>query len=118
MILPPRTAPAAAALDRRHTPKPGAYRRYRSCLRWEFGFSCAFCLTHESDLLAHGAEGWGLTGVEHLHAQSNNPTGEQVDDYRNCYYACRLCNGSKGDQPIVDALGRRLLDPCDDAWGV
>jgi hypothetical protein len=84
-------------------------------LRWELGFSCAFCLTHESDLAEHGVEATGLTSVEHQVPRSLDPTG--ADQYPNCFYACRFCNRSRGVEPNVDASGRRLLDPCHDAWG-
>lgn len=115
--LPVRTLPATTAVERRHTPRHGAFASYRSCLRWEFGFSCAFCLTHESDLVEHGVEGTGLMSIEHHVPQSRDPAGVHVDEYANCYYACRFCNRSRGAEPNVDAIGQRLLDPCRDAWG-
>ncbi len=91
------------------------YRSYRPCLRWEFGFTCPFCLLHEADLVEHGVEGSGMTSVEHFVPVSHDATG--TNDYSNCYYSCRFCNGSRADTPLVDTQGRRLLDPCTDAWG-
>ena len=69
-ILPLQSQPPSTTVDRRHTPRPTTgrfgYQGYRACLRWEFGFTCAFCLLHESDFVEHGAEGLGLLGVEHF----------------------------------------------------
>lgn len=90
------------------------YTNYRTCLRWEFGFACAFCLLHESDLLEHGVEGSGLTSIEHHIARSEDPSLR--DEYRNCFYACRSCNGARRDSPRVDRNGRRLLEPCSATW--
>jgi hypothetical protein len=45
-ILPPATQPPRQPTIRRHEPKPAqgeeGYQAYRPCLRWEFGFTCAF----------------------------------------------------------------------------
>jgi hypothetical protein len=81
-------------------------------LRWEFGFTCAFCLLHESDL-AYGAEGLGVTGIEHFVPVS--ASGE-INKYENCFYTCRLCNGSRANSPLIDGRGRRLLEPCNQVW--
>lgn len=116
-ILPPRTNPPSQRIERRHNPKPASgrcgYREYRPCLRWDFGFTCAFCLLHESDLSEHGVEGTGLTSVEHFVPVSN---GGAVNDYQNCFYACRFCNQARGDAPVIDFRGRRLLNPCIEIW--
>jgi hypothetical protein len=124
-ILPRRTRPFRVKLDRRHTPRltrgRRGYQALRPCLRWEFGFTCAFCLAHESDLAEHGAEGTGLMTIEHFSPASaaNSPAEVEalVNDYRNCFYACRYCNGSRNAAPEVDRRGRKLLNPCSHAWG-
>jgi hypothetical protein len=113
--LPRTTRPPAEPIRRRHEPKPGAYVTFRPCLRWEFGFTCAFCLLHEADLAEHGVAGMGLMTIEHHITRSADPTYE--DDYANCFYACRFCNGARGRKCTEDARGRRLLHPCRDAWG-
>jgi len=116
-VLPPKTEPWQTPTERRHTPKMPSrergYRDFRPCLRWEFGFSCAFCLTHETDFSEHEVEGWGVTGVEHYIPVSEAP--EKENDYSNCYYACRFCNIARGSRPVHDGR-QRLLDPCRDAW--
>lgn len=117
-VLPPRTSPPLGRIERRHSPAPAAgrhgYRAFRSCLRWEFGFTCAFCLLHEADLIGHGIEGSGLTGVEHFLPVSK--AEEKTNEYSNCFYACRFCNLSRGDASAVDFVGRKLLNPCDHVW--
>lgn len=115
-ILPARTSPPSSLIERRHSPEPAkgryGYRKYRPCLRWDFGFTCAFCLLHEADLVEHGVEGTGLTSVEHF-----IPVGGAgpINDYSNCFYACRFCNQARSDLPVVSGK-QRLLDPCANVW--
>ena len=114
--LPARTSPPDVVV-RAHAPATGRYESYRPCLRWDFGFACAFCLTHEADLAEHGVERTGLTSIEHRIPRSDAEAGAAATHvYANCYYACRFCNGARSARPLVDARGRRLLDPCADAW--
>ncbi len=114
-ILPRQTQLPTTPTERRHGATPSRYQSYRPCLRWDFGFTCAFCLLHEADLAEHGTEGTGLIWVEHRVLQSVDRS--RADDYANCYFSCRFCNGARGSHPLEDAAGRRLLDPCVDAWG-
>ena len=124
-ILPRRTRPFPVKLERRHTPRPTrgrrGYQAFRPCLRWELGFTCAFCLAHESDLVEHGSEGTGLMTIEHFSPANTAKTPAEVEallnDYRNCLYACRYCNGSRNDAPEFDWRGRKLLNPFNHAWG-
>ncbi len=117
-ILPPQTTPPSQPIERRHRPRTAGgrfgYQSYRPCLRWDFGFTCPFCLLHEADLSEHGVEGTGMTSVEHFVPVSHDAAG--TNDYENCYYSCRFCNASRADTPLVDARGRQLLDPCTEAW--
>jgi hypothetical protein len=112
-VLPPRTTPSQIPIPRRHSPS-GAYTGFRACLRWEFGFTCAFCLVHESDLIAHGIERSGLTGIEHQRRQETDPA--LINSYENCFYACRFCNGARGTKSYQRKT-MRLLNPCETAWG-
>jgi hypothetical protein len=93
----------------------------RPCLRWELGFTCAFCLAHESDLAEHGAEGTGLMTIEHFLPVSTAKAPAEVEalvnDYGNCFYVCRYCNGARNAAPEVDWQGRKLLNPFSHAWG-
>jgi 5-methylcytosine-specific restriction endonuclease McrA len=117
-ILPPVTRPWRERITRRHTPRTvqgsKGFQSYRPCLRWEFGFSCAFCLSHEVDLARCGVEGSGLTHVDHFIPQSHDPT--RRNDYDNCFYACRFCNVARADKPNRDDEGRSLLEPCTQSW--
>lgn len=92
------------------------YRAYRACLRWEFGFTCAFCLLHEADLAELGVEGLGLTSIEHFIPASSEEGEGKVNQYENCFYVCRFCNGSRSDSPVIDEEGHRLLNPCAEVW--
>lgn len=117
-ILPNRTQPPQVPIGRRHDPKPSegdrGYRQYRSCLRWDFGFTCPFCLLHEADFVRGGrAEGTGLTSIEHFAPQSRDAGAR--NEYSNCFYCCRFCNGARSNTPIHDS-GRSLLDPTQTAW--
>lgn len=119
-ILPEVLHPPARPTARRHEPVPAGgesgYQQYRACLRWDFGFTCPFCLLHESDLLptGTGVDGSGLTSIEHRALQRDVP--ERRNDYGNCLYACRYCNRARSTRLEQDALGSRLLDPTREAW--
>jgi hypothetical protein len=112
--LPPATQPWARRIERQHAPAQGRYPTFKNCLRWEFGFSCAFCLLHETDLLLSGIEGWSLMQIEHKVPQSKDKS--QRHRYDNCFYICERCNKSRGTLPIQDDAGNALLDPCTVAW--
>ncbi len=118
-ILPPVLIPWRAAVERRHEPPVAegryGYRAYRSCLRWEFGFTCPFCLCHETDLAQRGTEGLGVTQVEHFVPVSHEEA--RANRYSNCFYVCRFCNQARGSTSNVDSEGgKRLLNPCADVW--
>jgi hypothetical protein len=116
-VLPEATAPPAAPQHRRHQPRqPQAERgweRYRQCLRWDFGFTCAFCLLHEADVARAGSEGWGTFTTEHFIPRSRDAS--RANDYANCYWCCRRCNSSRNARDVETHEGR-LLDPCSTAW--
>lgn len=114
-ILPPQTQPSPSAIGRRHQPLPGNYPSYVPCLRWDFGFSCAFCLLHEGDLFPLGIRGTGLMWVEHRALRKDDP--EKADQYANCAYSCRFCNQSRATRAVKDRRGGSLLDPTLVAWG-
>lgn len=113
-LVPTRTALPTEPQGRRHRPAQGSWHGYRSCLRWEFGFTCPFCLLHEADLAEHGTEREGDITIEHHQLRSTHP--EQANQYANCLLACRFCNGSRGTRPLTDEHGRTLLDPTRTAW--
>lgn len=116
-IVPPKSHPAKTPRHQRHTPLPtNDYGDYRACLRWDAGFTCCFCLVHESDLTRTGsAEGTGLMWIEHLEPRTQAP--DLVNVYANCAWACRFCNNIRRIQPSQHPSGARLLHPWRDAWG-
>lgn len=115
-IVPLMTRPPATPRSQRHKPKSAKnYVRYRACLRWDAGFTCCFCLVHESDLAPGGVEKTAQTSIEHLEPQVHAPHLSSV--YENCAYACRYCNSARGKLPTIHASGARLLHPWREAWG-
>jgi hypothetical protein len=64
--------------------------------------------------MSYGAEGWGVTQVEHLIARSHDAS--LIGVYVNVIYICRLCNGDRSDTEPEDDQSRRLLDPTRDVW--
>ena len=119
MKLPDQTNPPDEATSRRHTPrpvssKPRAYESYRTCLRWEFGFTCSLCLLHEVQLAPFGARGSRQFTIEHRELKKDR--ADLIGDYENVIYACAKCNDARKTWPLQATGGSRLLDPCQDAW--
>lgn len=111
--LPPATLPWRQKIERKHRPK-GSYSSFKTCLGWDFGFSCSFCLLHETDLIKGGAQGWSLMQVEHFIPQSRSRS--KRNNYKNCFYICERCNKSRSNLPTRDDAGNPLLDPCSTVW--
>ena len=71
-------------------------------------------MIHESDLAPRGAEGLGVTQIEHFVPVSRSEKSR--NQFENCYYCCRFCNQSRGPAPVVGRSGERLLNPCETEW--
>jgi hypothetical protein len=87
------------------------YTRYRSLLRLDFRYRCAYCLTPE--FYVGGEAGCEIEHHRPQKGQSARP--DLVHVYENLYWCCRECNQNKGDtwpSPEEFAQGRRFLDPC------
>jgi hypothetical protein len=118
-ILPSRLRLPETPTQRRHDPRPApdsprGYEVYRSCLRWDFGFTCAFCLLHEVQVAPGGARTSRQFSIEHLVLKKDD--SDLAGRYDNVVYACSRCNGARDVWPRQTEDGRRLLDPCSDAW--
>jgi hypothetical protein len=118
-ILPSRALLLDLPIERRHTPTTdaGSYRGYeafRPCLRWDFFFTCPFCLLHEAQVSPDGAAGSSQFWIEHLVPQSQR--SDLRNTYHNLVYTCRRCNQARRSRARSDTTGRRLLDPCADVW--
>lgn len=114
-VLKAETLPPSRPFTRCHSPQAASYAAFRSCLRWEFGFTCAYCLLHETDWIPQGTEKSGLYAIDHFETKKDAPT--KVTEYSNCIYACRYCNSvDRGSTPDKSADGKRLLDPSVSAW--
>ncbi len=118
-ILPPELTPPTECISHSHEPNPAegkqGYQAYLPCLRWDFGFTCAFCLLHETDLSPKvGAAKTGQMSIEHHTPKSTEPS--KKNRYSNCLYACTRCNTARATRPTVNATGKRLLNPAKVAW--
>jgi hypothetical protein len=55
-----------------------------------------------------------LFGIEHFSPVSAD--AEEVNEYGNCFYCCRLCNEARATAPIAGLQGERLVNPCLVPW--
>lgn len=39
-----------------------------------------------------------------------------TNDYENCFYVCRFCNGARGTTSSIGNDGQKLLNPCQEVW--
>lgn len=106
----------------RHRPRKvdglRGYERYRPCLRLEFGYSCAYCLSAEREV--GRLEKWGGFEVEHFRPKGKAPFKKLRNHYFNLLWACHACNRAKGSHwPDKDAerRGERYANPCEEALG-
>lgn len=72
-------------------------QRFRDWVRDEFIFRCVYCLRRETWEPDHH-----VFESDHLAPVSLDKTREL--DYSNLLYACRVCNGKKGQQQTDDPL--------------
>lgn len=107
-ILPNQTALPQEPISRRHNPKKSQYQDYAACLRWDFGFTCPYCLLHESDFMKH-VKGERLFWIEHYVPRSES--SELSNEYRNCLYSCHNCNHARSND-----TDPRILNPTTNAW--
>jgi uncharacterized protein (TIGR02646 family) len=89
-------------------PRQKKYQNYKTFLRKDFLYRCAYCLIHE----AHYG---GLRNfhVDHFRPKKRFPRLSLA--YKNLYYACGLCNTFKGDawpSESESEAGFRFVDPC------
>jgi len=102
-------------LERSHTPpRRNAYLGYRSCLRLEFRYECAYCLSHEHEVAPSSSH--GQFEVDHFRPVSS--FGHLKNVYGNLYWSCHACNHAKRETwPTADeaAKGYRFLDVCGDS---
>jgi hypothetical protein len=95
----------------RTTPAPvvsGGYRAFKSAVRMDFNFTCAYCLMAE--LHAAGPENFEL---DHFFPVSKFPQKEE--DFYNLYYACHPCNHIKRAKwPAAELLSQGIgfVDLC------
>jgi hypothetical protein len=96
---------------RRHSPPclPNT-ADYKSFLREDFGYRCAYCTIHEGEF-------GGLRNFVVEHFRPKWLFLELEFEYLNLYYACCLCNNCKGrcwPSAAEVAHGLRFADPCEE----
>jgi hypothetical protein len=93
--------------------KPGRQRDhvgYRACLRLEFAYTCAYCLSLEVEVAAGARH--GLFNVDHFRPVAR--FGSLRTIYANLMWACRACNlakSAKWPTAAEQARGEEFLDP-------
>jgi hypothetical protein len=102
---------------RRHHPmRASDVRKYRDCLRLDFGFECGYCLARETEV--GPVDPYGGFQIDHFRPRSLFKNRQHM--YDNLVWTCTLCNRAKGDtwpsRREQDA-GIRFLDPAEDALG-
>jgi uncharacterized protein (TIGR02646 family) len=109
-------------IARRHAPVAtfgsDGYRKYRPCLRLDFEFRCAYCLSHEAEV-APGASFGGFE-IDHFKPAHRREFRSLRNRYSNLFWTCHACNRAKKGTWPSDAeqqAGYRFLDPCADALG-
>ncbi len=115
-ILATKTPPPSSPIAGRHTPKQGDYTTYRDCLRWDFSFTCGFCLLHEAEIVLGGIRGTGSTTIEHVKRKQRGCFPELRNEIPNLVYACRFCNSARGKKRWKHRSGAVLLNPREVAW--
>lgn len=109
----------ASAIARRHAPPSQTdYGAYRECLRLEFQFVCAYCLSTEREAAA--GEAYGGFEIEHFKPKGRGEFRHLRNDYLNLLWACHACNRAKGHRwphPKERRLGMRFVDPTKEALG-
>jgi len=92
-----------------------SYGDYRECLRFEFSFRCAYCLSHEAEV-GPGAK-WGNFEIDHFRPFGRHEFRRLENTYTNLLWSCYECNRAKRNtwpSTAVARQGYRFVDPCVD----
>ncbi len=101
-------------IRRQHAPKQRDYRSFRPCVRIEFSYRCVYCLVSETEV--RPASPHAGFEVDHFRPQ-RRPFRRLRNAYPNVYWACPLCNRTKGGAwptPEEEHRGFGFVDPCSD----
>jgi hypothetical protein len=116
------TAPqyVVSPTHRRHAPpKSRPYVEYRECLRLEFRYTCAYCLTTEREV--GPVDEFARFEIEHFKPQGRRKFKHLRCFYPNLLWSCHECNREKGDiwpDASEVAQGYHFIDPGQTALGL
>ncbi len=114
-IFPPSCVLSDITLGTLHHPDPSVPYGSNSCLPWEFGFTCSFCLLHENDYRRDTKLPPVGMSCEHIELQSTHPSLKNT--YNNLVWACMKCNRSRSTRPVTRSTdSARLLNPREVIW--
>lgn len=110
---------SASKLPRAHRPpKARPYDEYRNCLRREFSFTCAYCLSTEPEIA--GSSAYGGFEIEHFKPKGLRIFRRLRSFYGNLLWSCHACNRAKREKWPSKAevgLGSRFVDPSTEPLG-
>jgi len=115
-----RASPSYSECARRRTHRPPRqtfYPRFRACLRLDFEYTCAYCLSAEKEVSPLDA--YGGFEIEHFAPKSKFP--RQSKFYGNLLWACRACNRAKASQwpkKAQRSRGQRFVNPSQEGIGL
>ncbi len=91
-------------------PRARPYEEYRSCLRLETQYVCVYCLSSEVEVAPKSV--YGGFEIDHFVPQAEQRNLRNY--FENLMWACRACNGAKGNTWPSEAerqAGFVFLDP-------
>src|SRR5690348_5398696 len=95
-VLAKATRTISRLVERSAVPAGLPYNDYRSYLRYDFYYSCAYCTMTEAEAQAV------RMCIDHYNPVNNDPALANV--YENLMYACDACNTLKGKRWPSQAL--------------
>lgn len=81
------------------------HKKCKKYLRFDFEYRCAYCGLHEFENIAS----YNFFQIDHFRPKKKFSHLPDIDDYKNLFYSCSICNGRSGKS---DNWDDNLLNPC------